>query len=150
MTAGESFWTMRVGQLFKRSRSDLQFRDVRQMLSTVSELDWKYMQKWATILGLTISYERRRKMSDTPTRIAQRYKEMLLSRTPSERLRMASRMYDSGRKLVISGIQNGRQPLNASQLRGQLFLRMYGCDFTAADRERIINRIPNMQLDTDS
>lgn len=36
----------------KRSRSDLQFHDVRQMLSTVSELDWKYMQKWATILGI--------------------------------------------------------------------------------------------------
>ena len=23
-----------------------------EMLSTVSELDWKYMQKWATILGI--------------------------------------------------------------------------------------------------
>ncbi len=89
-------------------------------------------------------------MSDTPPRIEQRYKEMLLSRTPSERLKMASRMYDSGRKLVISGIQNGRQPLNASQLRGQLFLRMYGSDFTATERERIINKIPNMQLETDS
>ncbi|OIP91018.1 MAG: hypothetical protein AUK24_03520 [Syntrophaceae bacterium CG2_30_49_12] len=89
-------------------------------------------------------------MSDTPTQIKQRYEEMLLSRTPSERLRMASRMYDSGRKLVISGIKIGRQPLNPSQLRGQLFLRMYGSDFTAAEIERIINRIPNMQLDTDS
>ena len=89
-------------------------------------------------------------MSDTPTRIEQRYKEMLLSRTPSERLRMVSRMYDSGRKLIISGIQNARQQLTASQLRGQIFLRMYGSDFTAADRERIINRIPNMQLDTHS
>ena len=36
----------------KRSRSDLQFRDVRQMLSTILELDWKYMQKWAIILGI--------------------------------------------------------------------------------------------------
>ncbi len=86
-------------------------------------------------------------MSDTPTQIQQRYKEMLMSRTPTERLRMVSRMYDSGRKLVISGIQNGRQELNASQLRGQLFLRMYGSDFTAADRKRIINKIPDMQLD---
>jgi hypothetical protein len=85
-------------------------------------------------------------MSDTPTQIQQRYKEMLMSRTPTERLRMVSRMYDSGRKLVISGIQNGRQELNASQLRGQLFLRMYGSDFTAADRKRIINKIPDMQL----
>ncbi len=89
-------------------------------------------------------------MSDTTTQIQQRYKEMLMSRTPTERLRMVSRMYDSGRKLVISGIQNGRQELNASQLRGQLFLRMYGSDFTAADRKRIINKIPDMQLDTDT
>jgi hypothetical protein len=59
-------------------------------------------------------------------------------------------MYDSGRKLVISGIQNERQQLNASQLRGQLFLRMYGSDFIAADRERIINSIPNMQLDEET
>ena len=89
-------------------------------------------------------------MSDTPTRIEQKYKEMLLSRTPAERLRMASRMYDSGRKLVMSSIQSGRQQLNLSQLRGQLFLRMYESDFTSADIERIINIIPNMQLDTDS
>lgn len=87
-------------------------------------------------------------MSDTPTQIQQRYKEMLMSRTPTERLRMVSRMYDSGRKLVISGIQNGRHELNASQLRTQLFLRMYGSDFTAADRDKIINKIPDMELDT--
>jgi hypothetical protein len=86
-------------------------------------------------------------MSDTPTQVQLRYKKMLMSRTPTERLRMVSRMYDSGRKLVIAGIQNGRQQLNVSQLRGQLFLRMYGSDFTAADNKRIINRIPNMQIE---
>ncbi len=31
--------------------SDLQFADVRQMISTVLELDWIYMKKWAIILG---------------------------------------------------------------------------------------------------
>ena len=89
-------------------------------------------------------------MSDNSMRIEKHYKEMLLSLTPSERLRMASRMYDSGRKLVISGIQRRKHQLTASQLRGQLFMRMYGSDFSATDRERIIKRIPNMQLDTDS
>jgi hypothetical protein len=59
-------------------------------------------------------------------------------------------MYDTGRKLVIAGIQNGRQELNTSQLRGQLFLRMYGSDFTATDRKKIINKIPDMELDTDT
>ena len=83
-------------------------------------------------------------MSDTPTRIEQMYNEMIMSRTPSERLRMASKMYDSGRKLVISGINKGSTQLSDSQLRRQIFLRIYENDFTSVDRERIINRIPNM------
>ena len=89
-------------------------------------------------------------MDDTQATIEQHYKEMLLSSSPSERLKMASRMYDSGRKLVISGILKGRQHLDTSRLRAQLFLRMYGNDFAAAERERIIKKIPNMQLDADS
>ena len=36
----------------KRSQSDLQLRDVCQMISAVSELDWKYMQNWAAVLGV--------------------------------------------------------------------------------------------------
>ncbi len=89
-------------------------------------------------------------MNDIPTQIQLRYKEMLMSLAPSERLRMVSRMYDSGRKLVISGIQDERRQLNTAQLRGQLFLRMYGSDFTASDRKMIINKIPDMQLDVDT
>ncbi len=72
---------------------------------------------------------------------------MLMSLTPTERLRMVSRMYNTARKLVIAGIQNKRQQLNASQLRVQLFLRMYGNDFSAAEIKKIINKLPNMQLD---
>jgi len=34
------------------SRSDLQFHDAHQMISTVEGLDWKYMIKWATSLGI--------------------------------------------------------------------------------------------------
>lgn len=36
----------------KQSQSDLQLGDVCQMISTVSKLDWKYMKKWATVLGI--------------------------------------------------------------------------------------------------
>ncbi len=36
----------------QRSQSDLQFRDVCQVLSSVSELDWEYMQNWADVLGV--------------------------------------------------------------------------------------------------
>jgi hypothetical protein len=89
-------------------------------------------------------------MDDTPKEIRERYEEMVLSRSPLERLKMASRMYDSGKKLVISGILREKQHLNTSRLRAQFFIRMYGRDFSATDIERIIQNIPNMQLDTDS
>jgi len=75
---------------------------------------------------------------------------MLLSKSPLERLRMASRMYDSVKKLAISGILKERQHLDTTRLRGELFLRIYGNDFSATDREQIMKKIPNMQLDTDS
>ena len=42
----------------KESPSDLQLRDVRQMISTVSELDWKYMKKWATVLRIDTLLEK--------------------------------------------------------------------------------------------
>jgi len=36
----------------RQSQSDLQLGDVRQMISTVSGLDWKYIKKWANVLGI--------------------------------------------------------------------------------------------------
>lgn len=36
----------------KDSQSELQLRDVRQIISAVSELDWEYMNKWAAVLEI--------------------------------------------------------------------------------------------------
>ncbi len=47
-------------------------------------------------------------MSDTSPKIEQLYNKMLLSKSPSERLRMTSRMYDSAKKLAISGLLRER------------------------------------------
>jgi hypothetical protein len=58
-------------------------------------------------------------------------------------------MYDSGRKLVISGILKRKPRLDSSRLRALLFLRMYGSDFTTTEREKIIKKISNTQLDSD-
>jgi hypothetical protein len=84
-------------------------------------------------------------MNDTQPKTEQHYQEMLLSKSPLERLQMASRMFVSGRKLVIAGILKENPHLNPSQLRARLFLRLYGGDFTSTDIERIIKKIPNMQ-----
>ncbi|MEC4678639.1 MAG: hypothetical protein VST69_07805 [Nitrospirota bacterium] len=79
-------------------------------------------------------------MRDTSKKIERRYREMMLSKTPLERLRMASRMYDAGRKLAISGIKHAEN-LNAEQLRMALFLRMYGADFSVDECRKIVGGI---------
>lgn len=43
-----------------QSQSDLQLGDVRLMVSTVSELDWNYMEKWAVVLGILPLLEKAR------------------------------------------------------------------------------------------
>ena len=89
-------------------------------------------------------------MDDTPAKMKKLYNEMLLSKSPLDRLRMASRMYDSVKKLAISGILKERRHLDPPRLKRELFLRIYGNDFPASDRERIMKKIPNMQSDMDS
>ena len=36
----------------KDSQSDLQFRDVRQLIAGANDLDWAYLKKWAIDLGI--------------------------------------------------------------------------------------------------
>jgi hypothetical protein len=86
-------------------------------------------------------------MGDTSMDIEKRYRDMIMAKTPEERLRMASRMFDSARKLVIAGILRERPNLSESQLRARLFLRMYERDFSAVEIQNIIRKIPDMQLD---
>ena len=77
---------------------------------------------------------------DASQKTGEHYRQMLLSLTPSERLGMASRMFDSARKLVIAGLQNEDYGLDPHQLKWQPFLRMYGSYFTTHELARIKNR----------
>jgi len=83
-------------------------------------------------------------VNDTSQKIEKIYQGMLMALSPSERLTMACRMYDVAKILVIAGISKGGQHLTESQIRAQFFLRMYGCDLSDADRQKIINGMPNM------
>lgn len=64
-------------------------------------------------------------MTDTSAKIKQIYNEMLLSKSPSERLRMASGMYDSVKRLAISGLLKEKQNLDLPKLRGELFTNIW-------------------------
>ena len=84
-------------------------------------------------------------INDTHPKIRQLYNKRLLSKSPLERLRMASGMYDSAKALATSGIINEKEKLDSAQLRRELFLRMYKNDFLDIDIERIMKKIPNMR-----
>lgn len=86
-------------------------------------------------------------MDDTPPEVQQLYQKMLMSKSPSERVKMACRMFDSARKIMIAAIIRDRPDITATQLRVEFFLRMYGDDFTAAEREKIVKWISDRQDD---
>jgi hypothetical protein len=86
-------------------------------------------------------------MDDTSPEIKAVMARMMASKTPGERLRMASNMFDTARKLVETGIRIERPHISEAQLRGQVFLRFYGQDFSKQEIEQIARAIPNMRLD---
>ena len=88
-------------------------------------------------------------MDDTSYSIKERMTVMALARTPAERLRMTSSMFDTGKMLIKAGLENDKGHLNRAQLRAQMFLKLYGDLFTQSQIRRIMSAIPNMQLDID-
>jgi len=74
---------------------------------------------------------------------------MMALKAPVERLRMASSMFDAGKKLVETGIRQQFGALNEAQMRAQVFIRMYGKEFSKSEIKKILDKIPNMQLDMD-
>ena len=79
-------------------------------------------------------------MNDTPLHVSKQMSRMMAQRTPTERLKMASRMFDAARALVAGD-------LDEDQLRAHTFLRMYGDCFNDDEIAAIMRNVPNMRLD---
>jgi hypothetical protein len=86
-------------------------------------------------------------MNDTSPEIEARMARMMGLKTPIERMRMASSMFDAGKTLLEAGIRQQFGALNEAQMRTQVFIRMYGEDFSKPEIIKILSKIPNMQLD---
>ena len=76
-------------------------------------------------------------MIDTRPDVARRYREMLLERTPEERLKIGCSMHATARALVRASVL-ARDPQAApGAMRCALFLRFYGHEFDPSERARI-------------
>lgn len=77
-------------------------------------------------------------MRDTSDVMSERYRKMLLSRSPEERLRMGFSMYDAAREIVKSALRDKFPGMAPGDLKREIFLRFYGFEFGAGEKEKII------------
>ncbi len=68
----------------------------------------------------------------------ERIRMLMASRSPAERLRMCARMFAGAKALVLAGMAEEHRQGSPSTIRRQLFLRMYGADFSREQREAIL------------
>lgn len=80
-------------------------------------------------------------MNDTSPDMDERYRAMLLARSPEERLRMAGSMFSAARRLAVASILAADPSASPAAIRRGLFLRFYGHEFDAPTRERILARL---------
>jgi len=68
----------------------------------------------------------------------QRYRALLLARSPEERLKMGCSMSATARALVRASVLARDPQASPAAVRRALFLRFYGHEFDEAERERIL------------
>ena len=75
-------------------------------------------------------------MSETLAGIDARVRKMMSAKTPAERLRMASGMLATARRLIRAGA-----PAEHRDSPAYAFMRLYGADFSPAERDRILTHL---------
>jgi hypothetical protein len=89
-------------------------------------------------------------VTDTPPEVMERYRAMLLARPPEDRLKMGCSMGASARALVRASVLARDPHASPAALRRAIFLRYYGDEFDAAERERILRRLEGPAAPTPS
>lgn len=85
-------------------------------------------------------------MSDTPPHVEKMYRELLMSRSPYERLKMACSMFDTARNLLAAGIRHRHPDIDEIDLRTEVFRCLYRRDFSEEQLNKIISQMPNMRV----
>ena len=76
-------------------------------------------------------------MNDTPPDVERRMLALFAERTPTERLRMASGMFDTGISLMKAGMLDKQPNLTENELKIAIFRRLYGDCFSEEEIIRI-------------
>jgi hypothetical protein len=77
-------------------------------------------------------------VNDTPPDVDAAFTAMFATLTPSQRVRMMSEMFDTARRILVSGIRSEQPDITDTELKVQVFLRTYRDDYPPAERDRIV------------
>jgi len=80
-------------------------------------------------------------MTDTSREVIERYRAMLLARSGEERLKMGFSMNATARALIRASVLAKDPQASPATLRRAMFLRLYGHEFDAEAREKILERL---------
>jgi hypothetical protein len=80
-------------------------------------------------------------MKDTSKQIEKIYNEMLMRKTPEERVKMCFSMLNFARRIVLSTIEDKKN------WRKEMFLRFYGDEFTPEQKGKILNVLEQFSID---
>lgn len=80
-------------------------------------------------------------MKDTTAEVESKFHEMLLARSPEERLVMTCRMFSTAKELIRAGLLHEHGDMELGELRRRIFLRLYADDFGEDERDKIASHI---------
>ncbi len=77
-------------------------------------------------------------MTDTPEHIERRFREMMMARSPVDRLKTACDMFTTAKALMLAEIHDTSPDATPAEVRKLLFLKMYGQDFSPERQAKIL------------
>ncbi|MEA1965357.1 MAG: hypothetical protein U9O41_09615 [Candidatus Aerophobetes bacterium] len=80
-------------------------------------------------------------MKDTSKEFSKLYKELLLTKSNEERLKMGCSMYETAKQLVEVSIREQRPHISSTEMLKEIFLRFYASDFKPAEQKKVIQHI---------
>jgi hypothetical protein len=80
-------------------------------------------------------------MKDTSATMEARYRDMLMRRSGSERVKMGCSMLATARALARASVQARDPSVSPSSLRRELFLHFYRSDFGPNDQQKILTHL---------
>jgi hypothetical protein len=80
-------------------------------------------------------------MKDTPPHIEEHYKNLLMSRSGEERLKMGCSMHATARKMVRASLLEKAPQATENAIRQKLFLRFYSNDFDLETQKKILRAL---------